>query len=213
MTLLGRAVLPILEDRGLVVRGLRTRDARDLERVLLAHREWLQPWEATLPHGQGRWNVRGSVRSMLEQAQEGKSLPFVMEHEGELVGQLTVGNIQYGAVMAGTIGYWISPEVAGRGFTPTAVALVTDYCFQEIGLHRMEICIRPENAASLRVVEKLGFTYEGRRNRYIHIDGDWRDHYCYGIIHETVPEGVLNRWKSGRVDPTLAQRPASGPFA
>ena len=46
----------------------------------------------------------------------------------------------------------------------------------------MEICIRPENAKSLRVVEKLGFRYEGLKRRYIHINGDWRDHYCFGLV-------------------------------
>lgn len=213
MALIGRHSVPDLEDRGLVVRGLRQRDASELERVLMLDREWLQPWEATLPGGQGKMNVRGAVRSLLDQAQAGTALPFVLEHEGELCGQLTVSNIQYGAVLSGSIGYWVSKSVAGRGYAPTAVALVTDYCFREVGLHRMEICIRPENTASLRVVEKLGFVYEGRRNRYIHIAGDWRDHYCFGVIREDVPEGILNRWRAGHADESLAQRPAEGPLS
>ena len=54
--------------------------------------------------------------------------------------------------------------------TPTSVALATDLCFRELGLHRMEICIRPENHSSLRVVQKLGFRYEGLRRRY---PADW----------------------------------------
>lgn len=213
MVSLGRPQLPVLEDRELIVRGLRQRDAKELERVLLTHREWLQPWEATLPSGQGRWDVRGSVRSMLDQAAAGTALPFILEYEGNLVGQLTVSNVQYSAVLSGVIGYWIAPTVAGRGLMPTAVAMVTDYCFQELGLHRIEICIRPENLASLRIVEKLGFRYEGRRENYIHIDGDWRDHYCYALTAPEVREGVLNRWRSGRVDAAAASRPDHGRFA
>ena len=50
-----------------------------------------------------------------------------------------------------------------------AVALATDHCFSAVGLHRIEINIRPENAASLRVVQKLGFRPEGLRERYLHI--------------------------------------------
>lgn len=211
--LLGKNPSPWLEDRGLVVRALRQRDAKELEQALLRDRDWLQPWEATLPSGTGRWDVRGAVRSMLEQAHSGSVLPFVLEHEGSICGQLTVSNIQYGAVLSGAIGYWVSKHVAGRGFAPTAVALVIDYCFQELGLHRIEICIRPENAASLRVVEKLGLVYEGRRNRFIHIAGDWRDHYCFAVLNEDVPQGVLQRWRSGNADESLAARPESGPLS
>jgi len=80
-------------------------------------------------------------------------------------------------------------------------------------LHRVEICIRPENGPSLRVVEKLGFRYEGRRDRYIHIDGDWRDHYCFGLVRDEVPQGVLARWRAGQVDERVAVRPETGPLA
>ena len=82
----------------------------------------------------------------------------------------------------------------------------------------MEICIRPENANSLRVVEKLGFRYEGLKRRYIHINGDWRDHYCFGLVTEEVPEGVLRRWQEGRAPqhaaavPEADRRLAETPF-
>jgi ribosomal-protein-alanine N-acetyltransferase len=71
------------------------------------------------------------------------------------------------------------------------------------GLHRVEIAIRPENTASLRVVEKLGFRYEGLKERFIHINGDWRDHYIFALTFEEVPSGILNRYISGNV-PSLS---------
>ena len=101
----------------------------------------------------------------------------------------------------------MSQDVAGRGITPTAVALATDYCFGVLRLHRMEICIRPENGPSLRVVEKLGFRYEGLRRRFIHINGDWRDHFAFGLVAEEVPRGVLRRWREGRVPDDVGARP------
>jgi ribosomal-protein-alanine N-acetyltransferase len=67
-----------------------------------------------------------------------------------------------------------------------------------VGLHRIEICIRPENAPSLRIVEKLGFRYEGLRRRYIHINGGWRDHFTFALTSEELPYGLLERWKSGK---------------
>jgi ribosomal-protein-alanine N-acetyltransferase len=77
---------------------------------------------------------------------------------------------------------------------PTALALVVDHCFGVARLHRVEANIRPENAASRRVVEKLGFRLEGTRERYIHIAGAWRDHLSYALTVEEVPGGLLRRW-------------------
>jgi len=128
-------------------------------------------------------------------------MPFVIEVQGVVQGQLNVANILYGSVSSAVIGYWVSPEVAGRGVAPTSVALVTDYLMNQVGLHRVEIDVRPENTASLRVVEKLGFRYEGIKQRYIHINGDWRDHYIFALTAEEVPEGILNRYLRKQVPP------------
>ena len=65
--------------------------------------------------------------------------------EPALAGQLTVSGIVGGSASWGQIGYWVDQRLAGRGIIPTAVALAVDYCFQVIGLHRIEIAIRPEN--------------------------------------------------------------------
>ena len=177
----------------LTVRPIRMRDARALDRENLMNRGWLRQWEATLPGGFVSLDARVNIRSLLAYARTGGGLPFVMEVNGELVGQINVSGITWGSMCSASIGYWVSERVAGQGFTPRAVALVTDYCFRELGLHRIEICIRPENAASLRVVEKLGFRFEGRRERYIHIAGDWRDHDCFALTADEAATGVLNR--------------------
>jgi ribosomal-protein-alanine N-acetyltransferase len=136
---------------------------------------------------------------LLKQMDNNTCLPFVIEENGEIVGQLNVANILFGSVSSCVIGYWVAPEVAGKGITPTAVALVCDYLFNVVGIHRIEIDIRPENLASLRVVEKLGFRYEGLKERYIHINGAWRDHYIFALTHEEVSKGVLNRWERREV--------------
>jgi [ribosomal protein S5]-alanine N-acetyltransferase len=94
----------------------------------------------------------------------------------------------------------VDRRVAGRGVIPTAVAMVVDHCFFTLGLHRIEVNIRPENAASLRVVDKLGIRSEGLRRRYLHIDGAWRDHASFAMTVEEVPSGLLARWRSLRAD-------------
>ena len=87
--------------------------------------------------------------------------------------------------------------MARRGIIPTALALAVDHAFAAGGLHRIEVNIRPENMPSRRVVEKLGFRQEAYHERYLHIDGDWRDHIGYAITTEDVfaEGGLLARWK------------------
>ena len=201
------ASVPTLADGSLTLRPIRARDARTLERVLLDNRGWLRRWEATYPGGGSVIDTRASIRNLTAHARAGTALPFVIEWDGALVGQLNVSSITHGSLSSASIGYWVAKDVAGRGITPTAVALATDHCFRVLRLHRIEICIRPENGPSLRVVEKLGFRYEGLRRRFIHIDGDWRDHYAFALVAEEVPQGVLRRWRDGRAPTDAATVP------
>jgi [ribosomal protein S5]-alanine N-acetyltransferase len=203
------APIPTLRSGQTGIRPIRLRDARTLEHELAVNRGWLRRWEATNPAGQGGYDARATIRSLLTNARAGSGLPFVVESNGEFAGQLNVSSISYGSLSSATIGYWVSERFAGRGATPTAVALATDYCFFSLGLHRMEICIRPENEPSLRVVQKLGFRYEGLRRRYIHIDGDWRDHFCFALTSDELPQGVLRRWLDGRVPDGAGVVPAA----
>ncbi len=193
------ANIPDLASGRVSMRGIRPRDAKQLERELMENRAWLRKWEATTPQSFISFDTKASIRSLLNATRFGGALPFALELDGEFVGQLNVSGIVMGSLSSAQLGYWVSQRAAGHGVTPTAVALATDYCFRRLNLHRMEICIRPENAASLRVVEKLGFRYEGLRRRYIHINGDWRDHFSFALTAEEVPEGILQRWLSGAV--------------
>lgn len=189
------------------LRLIRARDARTLQRELLSNRSWLEPWEATIPGGATSFDMRVSIRRLLQQYRDGGGYPFVMEYDGEVAGQLNIWGVARGSLCSATIGYWVSERFAGRGITPTAVALATDAAFEQFGMHRMEICIRPENLASLRVVQKLGFRYEGLRRRYIHIDGAWRDHFAFALTREDVPQGVLRRWVQGHAPAEAAVVP------
>ncbi|KAM9862962.1 GNAT family N-acetyltransferase [Leucobacter sp. BZR 635] len=179
------------------IRLIHRRDARRLEQLLRDNRAWLSPWEATYPGvpgaSPGDISMRPAIKRLRKQHAEGRGVPFVVTYDGVVVGQLSASDISRGALWSASIGYWIDAAHAGKNITPTAVALAIDYLFVGLGLHRVEICIRPENAASLRIVEKLGMRYEGRRLRYIHIDGAWRDHDSFAITREEVRGSVLER--------------------
>ncbi|HEV7950667.1 MAG TPA: GNAT family protein [Glaciihabitans sp.] len=203
------ATIPTLSEGAVTIRPIRLKDTRALERELVDNRGWLRQWEATNPHGPLSFDVRGSIRSLQANARAGFGVPYAIDYNGEFAGQLNVSGISYGSLSSATIGYWVGERFAGHNITPTAVALATDHCFYGLGLHRMEICIRPENAPSLRVVEKLGFRYEGLRRRYIHINGDWRDHFCFALTVDELPQGVLRRWLDGKANPADAEVPSA----
>ena len=190
------ATLPYGE---VTLRPLRYRDARAWRAVRRRNAAWLQPWDATVPPGGSERpaSFRALVARMHHHARQGLAMPFAIEVDGRFAGQVTVNNIVRGSAQFASVGYWLDRDVAGRGIMPTAVALVIDHCFRSAGLHRIEVAIRPENSNSLRVVEKLGIPEVGYAPRYLHIDGDWRDHRLFALTTEEVPGGLLRRFLRG----------------
>lgn len=193
------SVWPVtLETDGVTLRPLRHRDASAWREVRARNADWLRPWEATMPPGRESEippTFGSMVRRQRIEGKAGRGLPWVIEVDGQLAGQLTVGGIAYGSLRSAYIGYWIDGALAGRGIVPTAVAMACDYCFEALDLHRIEINIRPENAASLRVVAKLGFHDEGVRPAYLHIDGQWRDHRTFALFDGDASPSVLARYR------------------
>ena len=190
-----------LTHEDVTLRLVRMRDWKAIERIQLTNRDWFRQWEATNPTGPLNLDFRSSIRGLLRQLAEETALPLAIEFRGQLVGQLNVSNILHGSVGTAFMGYWISPEFAGLGITPLAVALATDYAFNVIGLHRIEIDIRPENKSSLKVVRKLGFRYEGTKLAFIHINNAWRDHHVFALTFDEAREGLLKKYVSGDIEP------------
>jgi [ribosomal protein S5]-alanine N-acetyltransferase len=200
----------VLSDGGVTLRPLRMRDGPAWVAARRANVEWLRPWEATPPNGPSTFGVSAGIftsmtRRLRADARQGTALPFVILVDGRFSGQLNVAGVVRGSLHSASIGYWVDERVAGRGVMPTAVALTVDHCFRAVGLHRIEVNIRPENLASRRVVEKLEFREEGAREKFLHINGDWRDHLTYALVREDVPLGLLKRWHESQqgTDPAL----------
>jgi ribosomal-protein-alanine N-acetyltransferase len=184
-----------------LLRPPRRRDAGEWSAARNRNREWLQPWE---PTSASSWRARSSkaswsslVSTLRANARAGTAIPLVIVYGGRLVGQVNASNIFRGVLRSASVGYWIDSAVAGRGIMPTSVALMIDHLLGPVGLHRVEINIRPENTNSLRVVEKLGLRQEGHHERFLDIDGGWRDHLTFAItIEETAGGNVLSRLAS-----------------
>ena len=116
--------------------------------------------------------------------QLGSGYGFGIFVDGVFGGEINLNSVHRGAFQSCYVGYWIDERLAGNGYMPEAVVLLMRYAFEELGLHRMQVAIIPRNAASRRVVEKLGLRDEGVAVRYLEIDGMWEDHIRYAITAE-----------------------------
>jgi [ribosomal protein S5]-alanine N-acetyltransferase len=198
-----------LTDGPVRLRPYRRGDAAQWSAVRLANQQWLAPWE---PTPSGPWEELNSrrayrlvYRDLRQSARDGLAMPFAIVLLGpgtaeRYVGHISLGNISRRAFGSAYAGYWVDGAVAGRGIMPTALALLVDHAFGPAGLHRVEVNVRPENKASRRVAEKLGFREEAYHERYMFIDGAWRDHIGYALTSEDVAAegGLLARWHQVR---------------
>ena len=192
------AVGPLRVPAGVVrLRPIRLRDATHWSRIRLAERDHLERWE---PTADPDWSVRHAVSAwpalhsgLRSEARKGRMLPYVIEVDGRFAGQLTIGNVTHGGLKSAWIGYWVSTELTGGGVATGALALGLDHCFGPVRLHRVEATVRPENAASRRVLAKAGFREEGLLKRYLDVDGAWRDHLLVAVAVEEVDGSVAAR--------------------
>ncbi|WP_313812754.1 GNAT family protein [Glutamicibacter sp.] len=187
-----------LESQRLLLRQLTLADASEFSRLRYDNHAWLKPWDPTTPVGPPpSVTYRQMIRAKNQAAREGTgyswviTLPQLHSSNPPIIGQVSVSGVQWGAARTASIGYWIDHSHAGFGLMPEACALVIDYCYGVLGLHRLEINIRPENEPSLRVVHKLGFRDEGLRRGYLHIDGQWRDHRTFALNREELDTTML----------------------
>jgi ribosomal-protein-alanine N-acetyltransferase len=179
-TLFGRRVL---------LRPLVMSDFPSWQEVRRRNADWLTKWEAQRVAGQpdvvedrDAYSVRCSARQ--RERQLGTGHGFGIFVNGDFAGEINLTAVQRGPFQSAYVGYWIDEKHAGNGYMPESVIVLAQFAFEELHLHRIQISIIPRNAASRRVVEKLGIRDEGIALRYLEINGVWEDHVRYGLTSE-----------------------------
>ena len=115
-------------------------------------------------------------------------LAVTLRDGGELIGNCGIRVPKPGARSA-DLGYEVSPDQWGLGHATEAARAMVDFGFRELGLHRVWAECVPENAASRRVMQKLGMHPEGRLRQTQWYKGRWWDTLVYGILEE--------EWRAG----------------
>lgn len=102
----------------------------------------------------------------------------------ELVGWISLSQLFRRAFQNAILGYAVDEAHNGKGYATQAVRGVVRIAFEELGLHRVQAGVMPRNIASIRVLEKAGFRYEGLARNYLQINGVWEDHNIYALTTE-----------------------------
>ena len=175
-----------IDGEGVFLRAPEARDYQEWADVRDASRAYLAPWEPTWAVDEtSRGAYRYKLRRYAEDARDDKAYALFVfrELDGVLVGGVTLSNVRRGVAHAASLGYWAGEMFAGKGHITAAARAIVRYAFDDLGLHRVEAACQPDNAPSRRVLEKAGFTEEGRARAYLKINGEWRDHVLFGIVN------------------------------
>lgn len=167
-------------------------DAASLAVALTRSRTYMQPWEPVRPDSfyteQGQ---RERLAAVLADRDAGRVMPWVLaDEEDRAIGAFNLNGIVLGPFRSGTLGYWVDVEHAGRGLATAAVTRICELARDELHLHRVEAGTVVDNFASQRVLAKCGFEQFGMAPRFLHINGEWRDHRLFQrILHDGPPTG------------------------
>lgn len=120
-----------------------------------------------------------------------QAVPLFIFLKGDmtLVGGVTIGYIRRGAAQSCMIGYWMGERHAGQGHMFAALQMVIPYIFTGLELHRIEAACIPDNARSIRLLEKAGFQQEGYLRGYLKINGQWHDHVMFSRLATDTDKG------------------------
>ena len=100
-------------------------------------------------------------------------------NEDQIVGDFCFGQVSWGGFLSCSLGYKMHQDFTGQGLCTEAIEAGIKYLFEQWKLHRIEASIMPANLGSVRIVEKLGFQYQGLAPKFLKIGGNWEDHGQY----------------------------------
>jgi ribosomal-protein-alanine N-acetyltransferase len=107
---------------------------------------------------------------------------YEKEHPERIVGTVSIQHITRGYFSACEIGYKFSSEVHRRGYATEALQLLTELIFFDLKIHRIAAWVLPDNRASIQLLERIGFSYEGICRGRLYMRGKWQDHAQYSMI-------------------------------
>jgi ribosomal-protein-alanine N-acetyltransferase len=167
-----------MSDRAAVfVRPVRQDDRDELLTLMKASRSLHEPWISPprTPRGFDAYFARMSRSDHV-------GLMVCRNDDAAIVGVINLNNIVRGSFLNASLGYYVGAPFAGRGYMADGLKAAIRHGFGELGLHRIEANIQPNNTRSLNLVKRCGFQREGFAPQFLFIAGQWRDHERWAIF-------------------------------
>ena len=168
-----------------LLRHPRWADFDDWAALREENKNFLMPWE---PQWNAKHLSRLSYRSRLSRFKKmvsnGDAYPFHIFRASDerIIGACNITHVERGVAQSAKLGYWVGEHYGRQGFARASVAAACKFCFETLGLHRVEAAVQPDNLASIKVLENVGFTREGVARDYLKINGKWQDHEIYAKL-------------------------------
>ena len=176
-----------LDSKRIYIRRIEMDDIYQLLDLRVRNRQFLKPLEPLKPDShytlEGQKEVIEKVQHNWENG-SGYGFGIFLNSDDQLIGRVNLSNIVRGAWESCTIGYFLDEKHNGQGITTEAVRLAVQFGFGDANLHRIQGAVMPRNVGSIRVLEKVGFRYEGFSEYYLKINGAWEHHNIYSITRE-----------------------------
>jgi ribosomal-protein-alanine N-acetyltransferase len=176
-----------LEGEQTLVRAPVERDWRDYAELRAASRAFLEPWEPTWPTdalSRDAFYRRLNRYAGDWRDDSGYSMFLFDRKSSALVGGISLSNVRRGVAQCGTLGYWMGEAYAGQGYMREGLSLLLEFCFGELGLHRVEAACLPHNEPSRKLLLGRGFSEDGYARKYLKIRGTWQDHLLFSLLSE-----------------------------
>lgn len=175
----------ILKGQRIEVKILTPEDAEDILNYYLKNREYLKPFEPA--REENFYTLQNQESNLIESYKQflnGTNLNMGIYKNNVFIGKIRISSIVMGTFKSAIAGYSIDEDNQAKGYMKEAVNLVTDYAFKEMNLHRIEASTLPDNIKSQRVLLGCGFKKLGLNEKYLYINGKWRDHITFYKINE-----------------------------
>ena len=176
---------PALYGDGVYLRTPQMADFADWATVREESASFLKPWEPSWPLDDlTRTAFRCRLKRYHREIREDQAYPFFLFRSGDdaLMGGITLSHVRRGVAQTCSVGYWIGAAHARRGYMTRALQTLLPFVFETLRLNRLEAACLAHNAASIALLEKVGFQREGYARQYLCINGVWQDHLLYAML-------------------------------
>lgn len=174
----------------LILRTLSSDDADELFSFRIRNAEFFRPWSPVYHKDYFTLDYHKNNLIQIENdILKGVLVQFGVykkEAPEHMMGSLVFSNIIMGPFKSCFLGYRIDKDEINKGYATEAIKTGTDFMFEGKNLHRIEANIIPRNQASIRTIEKAGYTYEGLSHKYLCINNVWEDHLHYVILNKNI---------------------------